>query len=82
MSCTDYVTATVLGTERRVATDQPTSVHLQTLQLKEKNTVFSISFSVNRERNYSGNHIIYIFSLIFVTKNSIYNFHTNLLKDN
>jgi len=30
------VTATVLGTERRIATDHSTSVHLQTLQLQEK----------------------------------------------
>jgi hypothetical protein len=54
----------LLGTEKRVATDQSMLVHLQTLQLQEKNKVFSVSFSVNKERYYSGNHI-YIFTNFF-----------------
>jgi len=57
------VTATVLGTGRLKATGQPTSAQLQTLQLQEKLYDFSRSFSVNKERNYSGNRSkLYIFT--------------------
>ena len=52
------VTATILGTDRRIATDQSTSVHLQTLQLQEKLHVFRTSFSANKERNYYGNRFM------------------------